>query len=150
MLNGAVAIAYFLSAKSVSFLSLTEGGNVFVVWPPTWVALAALIIFGARVGAGIFIGALALNYSLVSLPLSIHIVLGNAIGPLFCFYTLVWLDCKRNCLQSHYNIIKFFIAILIGSLITSINGALALSVWGGRCRYNALFILFSMLGLRAI
>lgn len=130
MLNLAVAFMYFLSAKSVSTLSLTEGGNVFAVWPPTGVALAALMIFGKRVSIGIFLGALAINYSIVDFYTSLHIAIGNTVGPLFCMYILCRFGCEKNYLSSVENIVAFFLAVLVGSFITATNGVASLVIWG--------------------
>ncbi|HOI83721.1 MAG TPA: MASE1 domain-containing protein, partial [Campylobacterales bacterium] len=130
VLNVALAAVYFLSAKGVSFLSLTDEGNVFVVWPPTGIALAALLIFGARASIGIFFGALLLNASIVSIPLSIQTAIGNTLGPLLSFYLLGRFNHKQNFMLSLDGINMFFISVLFGSLVTSSNGVLALFAWG--------------------
>lgn len=130
LLNMAVAFMYFLSAKSVLFLSLTEGGNVFVVWPPTGIALAALLIFGARIGVGIFFGALLLNVSIASLSLSLHTAVGNTIGPMIAYYLMKKFKVEHNYMLSLDGVYKFFISVLVGSLVTASNGVAALFVWG--------------------
>jgi len=129
LLNAGVAIVYFLSAKGVSFLSLTDGGNVFVVWPPTGVALAALLMFGRLASVGIFVGALLLNSSIVSLPLSIHISIGNTVGPLLCLYMLERLGHKQNFMLSLDGVYAFFVSVLVGSVVTASNGISALFLW---------------------
>ncbi|MGH9187244.1 MAG: MASE1 domain-containing protein [Acidimicrobiales bacterium] len=56
----ALAAVYYLAARlglSVPFLP----GNVTAVWPPTGIALAALMLWGNRLWPGAFIGALLVN-----------------------------------------------------------------------------------------
>ena len=63
-----VATVYFAGAElGLSLATLHQ--NVTPVWPPTGIAIAALLIFGGRVWPGVFIGALAAN-----LPTSISVV----------------------------------------------------------------------------
>ena len=62
-----VAILYFAGAElGLSLASLHQ--NVTPVWPPTGIAIAAVLIFGPRVLPGVFLGALAANLS-TSLPI---------------------------------------------------------------------------------
>lgn len=64
-----VAFVYFLTARLGLFLALT-GTNATSVWPPTGIAMAAIMILGYRVWPGIFLGAFVFN--ILSL-LSIHV-----------------------------------------------------------------------------
>jgi hypothetical protein len=57
-----VAIVYFAAAElGLSLASLHS--NVTAVWPPTGIAIASLLIFGRRIWPGIFVGALAANFT---------------------------------------------------------------------------------------
>jgi hypothetical protein len=56
-----VAIGYFVVAK-LSLLLAIEHTNATPVWPPTGIALAAVLALGYRVGPGIFAGALFCQY----------------------------------------------------------------------------------------
>src|SRR5215211_9120806 len=63
-----VAVIYFAGAKlGLSLTTLHE--NVTPVWPPTGIAIASLLIFGRRVWAGVFIGALTANL-LTTIPVA--------------------------------------------------------------------------------
>jgi signal transduction histidine kinase/CheY-like chemotaxis protein/integral membrane sensor domain MASE1 len=56
----AVAIAYFAAARlglAVAFLA----EQVTLVWPPSGIAVAALVVFGRRAAVGVFAGAFAAN-----------------------------------------------------------------------------------------
>jgi anti-anti-sigma factor len=55
-----VAAAYFASAKLGLALAYAQG-NVTAVWPPTGIALGALVIWGYRFWPGVALGALLAN-----------------------------------------------------------------------------------------
>ena len=56
----AVALTYIATAN-IGFLLAIEPGNVTAVWPPSGIALAALLIGGNRMWPGIWIGAFVAN-----------------------------------------------------------------------------------------
>src|SRR4029450_7419541 len=63
--------------------------NVSLVWPPTGIALAALLLFGYRVWPGIALGAFLANVS-ASAPVATAagIALGNTLEVLFAVWML--------------------------------------------------------------
>ncbi|MDD5284881.1 MAG: MASE1 domain-containing protein [Desulfuromonadaceae bacterium] len=63
--NIAVALAYLLTAK-LGFLLVLEQTNATAVWPPTGIALAACLIFGAQIWPGVFLGAFLANILLLA------------------------------------------------------------------------------------
>jgi integral membrane sensor domain MASE1 len=74
-----VGIVYFAGAElGLSLATLHQ--NVTPVWPPTGIAIAALLIFGPRVWPGVFAGALAANLAL-NLPIAsdVGIATGNTL-----------------------------------------------------------------------
>ena len=77
-----VAVAYVVFAK-VGFSLAFATKQVTAVWPPTGVALAALILFGNRVWPGIFVGAFVSN-AISGEPLwtAALIACTNTLGPL--------------------------------------------------------------------
>jgi integral membrane sensor domain MASE1/anti-sigma regulatory factor (Ser/Thr protein kinase) len=76
-----VAIAYVIAAKFGFTLAFTTK-QVTAVWPPTGIALAALLIWGYRVWPGIWVGAFASN-ALTSEPMgtAAAIATGNTLAP---------------------------------------------------------------------
>jgi len=79
----AVALAYWAAAHLSLDLALVRG-QVTPVWPPTGIALVALLVFGRRVWPAIFVGALAVNLPLGPSPLGAAIIAaGNTLAPLF-------------------------------------------------------------------
>jgi signal transduction histidine kinase len=70
---------YFVTAKAGLSLSPVSGFAT-LVWPPTGIALAVLVLFGVRYWPGIFIGAIITNVSAgAHLPLAIGIATGNTL-----------------------------------------------------------------------
>src|SRR5438105_8541735 len=75
-----VAIAYFVTARLGLELALVHG-QVTPVWPPTGIALVAVLVFGYRMWPAIAVAAFAVN--LPYGPLSaIGITIGNTLAPL--------------------------------------------------------------------
>jgi signal transduction histidine kinase len=58
--NGGVAVAYFLAAK-LGLALATVGVTVTLVWPPSGVAVAAMLLLGRRVWPGVALGAFIAN-----------------------------------------------------------------------------------------
>ena len=65
-----VALAYWLAAMVSLRLALVHG-QVTPIWPPTGIALVAILVFGRRVWPSIFLGALAVTY-MVKAPHLLH------------------------------------------------------------------------------
>ena len=56
----AIAIVYIATAQP-GFLIAIPPGNVTVVWPPSGIALAAVILLGYRAAAGVWLGSFLVN-----------------------------------------------------------------------------------------
>src|ERR1700704_3552526 len=77
-----VALAYWFAA-SVSFKLALVHGQVTPVWPPTGIALVAILVLGWRVWPAIFLAALAVNLPIgPSTSGAISIAAGNTLAPL--------------------------------------------------------------------
>ena len=73
-----VAVLYFLGAAfGLSLATLAK--QVSPVWPPTGIALAALLLLGRGVWPGIAIGAFAINALTGPLPAAMGIAVGNTL-----------------------------------------------------------------------
>ena len=74
-----LAIAYFLAGK-VGLLLAFEQGNTSPVWPPTGVAIGALLHFGNRISPGVLVGSfLAAMSTQAPVAMSASIAVGNTL-----------------------------------------------------------------------
>ncbi|HWL73804.1 MAG TPA: MASE1 domain-containing protein, partial [Burkholderiaceae bacterium] len=75
-LMGGLIVVYFLAGKlGLQFAFLHSSATA--VWPPTGIALAAVLLFGNRVAPAIFIGAFLVN---ITTAASVFSSLGIAAG----------------------------------------------------------------------
>ncbi len=74
-----IAAAYFATGKLGLFLALPPG-YATAIWPPSGIALSALLLLGSRAAPGIFIGSFLVNLSMSSdrdlAPLGVAAALG--------------------------------------------------------------------------
>jgi len=81
-----LALVYFVAGKLGLMLAFVSP-SATAVWPPTGIALAALLILGYRLWPGIFLGAFLVNVTTSgSVPASLLIALGNTLEPLMGAY----------------------------------------------------------------
>jgi len=124
-----VAAVYYGSAE-LGLLQELVRGQVTPLWPPTGIALTALLLLGPRVWPGIALGAFLVNVSLGPSPaVVLAIVAGNTLGPLLAYRLLrragfrVELDRLRDAVA------LVFLGALTGMLVSATigSGALVLS-----------------------
>ncbi|HEV2966852.1 MAG TPA: MASE1 domain-containing protein [Candidatus Dormibacteraeota bacterium] len=127
----AVALAYWFAASQSLRLALVHG-QVTPIWPPTGIALVAILVFGRRVWPAVFLAALAVNLPIGPTPLgAAFIAAGNTLAPLTAAALLqrahfrIELDRLRDAA----------VIILLGALaamtISATVGSSVLVLWGG-------------------
>ena len=131
-----LAIAYFAAAKiGLSFSMLEHSVTVF--WPPSGIALAALLLYGYRLWPGIFLGAFCANW-----------ISGVSILPVFGMSTGATLEALLGAylLNQHA---RFTVNLseardifrlmwrggIISSLLSAVIGVLCLK-WGGAIQWK--------------
>ena len=122
-----VAIVYFAGAElGLSFATLHQ--NVTPVWPPTGIAIAALLIFGPRVWPGVFMGALAANWPTgISTAAVLGIATGNTLEALFAWFLLQRSKRWHRSFAAVGDVMKFVVyAAILAPLIGSTIGSLSL------------------------
>jgi PAS domain S-box-containing protein len=131
-----VAIVYFLGAElGLSLATLHE--NVTPVWPPTGIAIASLLIFGARVWPGVFIGALAANL-LTSIPVAsaLGIATGNTLEALVAWFLLQRTKRWDKSFGSVRDVMMFVVyAAVLAPLVSATIGNLSVCL-GDPTRWN--------------
>ncbi|GEK02275.1 MASE1 domain-containing protein [Streptomyces sp. ATE26] len=125
-----VAALYYGSAR-LGLLQELVRGQVTPVWPPSGIAVAALLLRGPRVWPGITLGAFLVNITLgPSVPAVLAITAGNTLAPL-CSYALLRRTGFREELDRLRDALALiFLGAFTGMLISSTTGTAALVISG--------------------
>src|SRR5437870_13872533 len=117
----AVAILYFLAAKlGLSLASVHT--NVSPVWPPTGLAIAAILLLGYRVWPGVLLGAFLANLlTPVPVGVALAIAVGNTLEALTAGVFLRSINF-HNSLDRARDVFKFLIAAMICTIIAATIG----------------------------
>src|SRR6185295_9809191 len=121
-----VAVVYFAGAElGLSLASLHE--NVTPVWPPTGIAIAAVLIFGPRVLPGVFLGALAANLpTSLPIPFAFGIATGNTLEALAAWFLLRRSKHWQNSFDSVGEVLTFIVyAAVLATLVSATIGSLS-------------------------
>ena len=126
----AIAIAYFALAKVGLSLAIIHT-NVSPVWPPTGLAIAAVVILGYRVWPGILLGALAANAYLTPAPLAtdVAISIGNTVEAVAAAMLLERAGFHRT-LDRAKDVFKFVVVALVCTMMSATIGSLGLCFGG--------------------
>lgn len=134
-----LALIYFLSAKVGQFLSILPG-NVTPIWPPSGIALAAIILYGYQMWPGILIGSIlgatwALDVTswitiIKTLYIGSIIAVGVTLQGLAGGYLIKKYIPTGQIFRKPINIIKFFILSVLSCIIGSTVGATTIAFFG--------------------
>ncbi|MBI4342722.1 MAG: MASE1 domain-containing protein [Candidatus Omnitrophica bacterium] len=135
---GVIGVAYFLTAKLGLTLDAVSGFAA-VVWPPSGIALAVILLLGPRAWPGIALGAFAINAS-VGAPwlAACGIALGNTLEAVMGAWWLRWsgfrvsLDRVQDVLQLVFYsaLLSTTISATIGTSSLLLTGVLSLPTFG--------------------
>ncbi|HJS27115.1 MAG TPA: SpoIIE family protein phosphatase [Actinomycetota bacterium] len=118
LLAGVYAAAAFFSLR----LAIVEE-NVTPLWPPTGIAVAALLLFGTRWWPGIAIGALVVNLPITPSPLAAAATAaGNTLAPVLA----VWILRRarfRTELDRPRDVVVLLVAALFSMTVSASIGA---------------------------
>jgi PAS domain S-box-containing protein len=122
--------AYYVAAILGLRLALIEK-NVTPLWPPTGIAVVALLIFGWRMWPGVALAALAVN-----LPISTNglaaaaTAAGNTLAPVVAAVLLVRVGFRKEIDRLQDALAIVFLAALLSMLISASIGAGTLVISG--------------------
>jgi signal transduction histidine kinase len=139
----AIGLAYFAFAKlGLALASIHPSATP--IWPPTGLALAAVMLRGYRVWPAIFLGALVANATTAgSIYTSSAIALGNTLEGLVGAYLISrWSDGPRT-FASPAGVARFALIVLIAATPTSATigvGSLALAGYAEDARIASTWI----------
>ena len=125
----ALAAVYFASAKlGLAFAFATP--SVTAIWPPTGLALAALLLGGRRLWPGVALGAFLANVTTdIPLATAMGITLGNTLEAVIGASLLIWFGFRRD-LRRLRDI--FGLVVLAGVVSTTFSatiGVASLNLW---------------------
>jgi diguanylate cyclase (GGDEF)-like protein len=109
-----IAGTYFLSAKlGLQFAFLK--GNVTLIWPPSGIALAAILLMGPGAIPGIMLGAFSATYS-TGAPFLFSLVtaIGNPLAAIIPFFLIIKFSSFRPQLD---DLTSVFSLLLFGALV---------------------------------
>ncbi len=133
----AVAITYFATGKLGLLLSANNDYST-LVWPPSGIAVAAVLLLGYRIWPAIVFGALAVNISFAGSGFELSdlflsdlqnypIAAGNTLQPLIAAYLLKRARLFRSPLTQLGDILRFYaLAGPISCLVAATIGTLSL------------------------
>jgi len=120
-----VTAVYFGAAKLGLSLAFIHA-NVSPVWPPTGVAIAAVLLLGYRIWPAILLGAFLANLSTpVPIATAVGIALGNTLEALSAGLLLRVLDFHRSFDRAR-DVFKFTMAALLCTMVSASVGTLSL------------------------
>ncbi|MGW1408683.1 MASE1 domain-containing protein [Streptomyces sp. NPDC002403] len=118
----AVAACYYATAR-LGLLQQLVRGQVTPLWPPTGIALAALLVFGPRIWPGIALGALAANILIGPSVLPVLVIAaGNTAAPLCSYWLLRRADFRDELDRLRDALALVFLGALAGMLISATVG----------------------------
>jgi signal transduction histidine kinase len=125
-----VTVAYVLAAKLGLSLSVAHG-SATPVWPPTGIALAALVLFGPEMCVAVFAGALIANLTTpIPTGAAVAIAIGNTAEALVGWYLLQRLGF-RPALERVRDVIALVAAAAVASTLVSATVGAAASLAAG-------------------
>jgi len=125
-----VAAAYFLTAQLGLQLALVHG-QVTPVWPPTGIALFAILVFGVRMWPAVALAAFLVNIPLGPNPLSAAVIaVGNTLAPLFAAYLMKQAGFRLELQRLGDAAALILLGALAGMAVSATAGSLVLVLSG--------------------
>jgi len=126
-----IFIAYFATARIGLTLNAVNGFAT-LVWAPSGIALAALLIFGYRYWPGVFLAAFLINFVTgASLFVALAIGVGNTLEPLLGVYLLKQIGQFRRQLERVSDVISLLVlAALLSTAVSAMVGVSSLWLSG--------------------
>ena len=122
---------YFAAGKLGLSLALAHP-NASPVWPPTGIALAALLLLGQRVWPAVLVGAFLVNVTTAgSAATSLGIAAGNTLEAIVGAWLVNRFACGRRVFERPQHVFKFVVlAALASTAISATIGVTSLALGG--------------------
>lgn len=136
LINVAICACYVIAAKlSLRLASIHPSATP--VWPPTGIAIAALLMLGTRFWPAILVGAFVVNMTTAgSVYTSLGIATGNMLEALIAAYLVNRFANGRHAFEKTWDILRFGLyAGVLSTAVAATFGVLSLSL-GGYADWN--------------
>ncbi len=150
LLAGLLAVLYFVIG-GLSLRLAAQPGNVSALWPPSGVALAAVLVFGRRLWPGIVVGSSAAN--LFYFPAA-HVGVGSVIGSIVIAFgsalevaTASWIIERyaggRDAIERPGRVVAFAVSVAASAVLAAAVGLASTSAFGELSRTHAVDFFFT-------
>lgn len=128
----ALAVIYFAAAKIALSFAITPPGYATAVWPPSGIALAALLLLGNRVWPGVWLGAALVNFTVSFSPvMPLLIATGNTLealaGAILVQRYIIGMSCR---FEQAPDVFKFVAVAALSCVIAATVGVVSLTLDG--------------------
>ena len=107
------------------------GGFASLVWPPTGVALAALILYGMRLWPAVALGAFIVNLAAgAHAPVALGIAVGNSLESVVAVYLLRRWDFQPKLSRTQDALVLIVLAAFLSTTISASIGTISLYLGG--------------------
>jgi diguanylate cyclase (GGDEF)-like protein len=126
-----LAVIYFAAAKLALSFAIPPG-YATAVWPPSGIALAAMLLFGNRVWPGVWLGAALVNFTVNGSPVvALVIGAGNTLealaGATLLRHYVVGLSCRFDHAS---DVFKFVAIVALSCIIAATVAVVSLTLAG--------------------
>jgi signal transduction histidine kinase/CheY-like chemotaxis protein len=129
-LLAALTTLYILGGK-LGLLFAFVHASATAVWPPTGIALAAFLLFGARVWSAVALGAFLVNVTTAgSVATSLGVAAGNTLEGLLSAWLVNRFAHGRYAFERAQDIFAFVVAVVPGALVSATMGVASLALGG--------------------
>jgi signal transduction histidine kinase len=119
LLTGVTGVYYLAGSIGLAFFGLLHP-SASAVWPPTGVAIAALLVYGPRIAPAVFAGAFLVNYTTAgSIVASVGIAAGNTLEGLTAAYLVTRFANGPGCFARAVDICMFAVLGAVASTMLS-------------------------------
>ena len=127
---GGLALGYFAVAKA-SLVFAIPPGYATAIWPPSGIALGALLLWGLDAWPGVWLGAALTNFSIeLSMPAALAIATGNTFEAVCAAWLIGRIARPGTVLTRPEHVLLFAGASMAASVIAASVGVTALYLMG--------------------
>ena len=106
-------------------------GFATLVWPPSGISIAALLLLGTRAWPGVFVGAVVANLLAgASVPVALGIGFGNTLEALVCAYIATRITNFSTTLENVRSVTMLILGALAGATVSASVGVACLHAGG--------------------